>query len=346
MSPDSSASARPVPPTSGPAAGQVSDAGAGQPAAGTHAAPPGDGPKPFASRSRPGLAAVSLALHRLLSRSPLWLSHGLGNVIGALAGVWPSQSMRRACTNLRLALPELDERARRALARRSLRHTACAALEMGALWSVDRERLSSWVRAVEGEEHLQAALAGGRGVVLLSPHVGAWELVGMYLSLRHPLNAIYRPPRLRELHDTLLAGRQRFGARLVPAGFHAVRTLLGGLRRNEICAILPDQDPGRGGGVMVPFFGVPANTATLPARLIAKTNAAAVLAWAERLPRHQGYRMHFRPASPEVHDDDLERATAAINRDVEAVVRTLLPQYQWRYRRFRHGPPGHVNPYK
>jgi KDO2-lipid IV(A) lauroyltransferase len=109
--------------------------------------------------------------------------------------------------------------------------------------------------------------------------------------------------------------------------------------------MLPDQDPGQGGGVFAPFFGISANSMVLLGRLARKTGAAVFFGYCERLPGTRGYRFHFLPAPAGIDDPDPQVAAAAMNRGVEACVRALPDQYQWSYRRFRNRPPGEAGIY-
>jgi len=136
----------------------------------------------------------------------------------------------------------------------------------------------------------------------------------------------------------MVAARSRFGARLVPANAQGVRALLKALRRGELVAILPDQEPRFGQGVFAPFFGQPAYTLSLVGKLLRKTGAKAVMGYMERLPDHAGYRIHYLPAPEGVADADPIKAATALNQGVEQCARALPAQYQWSYRRFRRQP--------
>jgi KDO2-lipid IV(A) lauroyltransferase len=250
-------------------------------------------------------------------------------------------------TNLELCFPELDPAARRDLARRSVAQGVAAMLELGPLWRWDRERVLGLVREFRGREHWDAARSAGRGIVMLTPHFGAWELTSLFVSAHIPLTALYRPPRVAALDPVYRHARERFGAKLVPADASGVRALYRALRRGEAVGLLPDQDPGHGAGEFVPFFGIPANTSTLTARLMAHCEATPLLVWAERLARGQGFRLHFIPLDdPALRCGDLTRATLALNQAIERVVRTCPEQYLWTYRRFRQRPDGERNPYR
>jgi KDO2-lipid IV(A) lauroyltransferase len=249
--------------------------------------------------------------------------------------------------NLELCYPELEPTVRRELARKSVAHGVAAMLELGPLWRWERERVLGLVQEVVGREHWEAACAGGRGIVLITPHLGAWELTGLFVSAHIPLTALYRPPRVATLDPLYRRARERFGARLVPANAGGVRELYRALRRGEAVGLLPDQDPGRGAGEFVPFFGIPANTSTLAARLMAHSAATPLFVWAERLANGAGFRLHFAPIRDEAFGSgDLLRSTAALNGEIERIVRSCPEQYLWTYRRFRQRPDGERNPYR
>ncbi|NIP73525.1 MAG: lysophospholipid acyltransferase family protein [Gammaproteobacteria bacterium] len=285
-------------------------------------------------------APLITLLLRLLALLPLPLAHAAGAGLGWLAWVIPNRARRVTLTNLALCLPERDEDERRALARRSLIETGKTVTEMGAMWFWPPRRVKTAVRGVRGKEVLQAGLNRGRGIILLTAHLGAWELVSLYLVQELALTCLYRPPRIEGLEATILRSRERTGARLVPTTPSGVKRLYQALARGEVVGILPDQDPGRGAGVFAPFFGVAANTMVLVPRLARATGATVVFLYAERLPRGRGYAMRFREAPEGIDDADPAVAAAAMNLGVEACVRECLAQYQWSYKRFKTRPQG------
>lgn len=290
------------------------------------------------------LARASL---RCTSWLPLSAGQRLGAWIAPIALWIPGRVRDSILTNLRLCYPNLDEVERRRLARDSLAEAIAAMLELGPLWNWGRQRVLALVREVNGLERFDAVVASGRGAVLIGPHLGAWEIAGLFMSARAPMTSLYRPPRVRRLERCLKRARERFGARLVPADAGGVRALFRTLRRGEVVGVLPDQDPGPGAGTFAPFFGVPAKTSTLTARLLAGNEAAPFLTWAERLERGRGYRLHLveLDAGP-LRCGDVEHATRVLNLELERVIRQLPRQYLWSYRRFRQRPPGQRNLYR
>ncbi|QQS53774.1 MAG: lysophospholipid acyltransferase family protein [Candidatus Competibacteraceae bacterium] len=284
--------------------------------------------------------AAIIGLLRLTSLLPLPLTHLIGVWVGSLLRWIPNDLRRIASRNLALVFPEMADVDRDRLLRDNLMETGKLLLELGPLWLWPGARVLALVRgSVTGEEALAAAARQQRGAILLTPHLGAWEMAGLYYSSRHPLTILYRPSRLG-LDDLSVRGRGRVGGKVVATDTRGVRTLLTSLRNGEILGILPDQDPGDEGGVFASFFGIAASTMTLVSRLALKTGVPVFLTWAERLPRGEGYALHLR-ALPEVSvAASLEESAAALNRGVEAAVRSLPAQYLWAYKRFKTRPPG------
>jgi KDO2-lipid IV(A) lauroyltransferase len=278
-------------------------------------------------------------LLRLTACLPLPVIHAFGAWVGWLLWLIPNTQRRIAAINLALCFPEWSAVARRRLLRRTLVETSKTMFELGPLWLWNRQRVLALVRAVEGEEALRTALADGRSAILITPHLGSWEMAGLYYSAHYPLTTLYRPDRLG-LEALSRAGRGRLGARLVATNPQGVRALLQALRENGVLGILPDQDPGRESGLFVPFFGLPTNTMTLVSRLAMKTGAAVLLTYAERLPWGQGYKIHLEPLPSVVGTGPLEVSVAAMNAAIEQAVRCLPEQYLWSYKRFKRRPPG------
>lgn len=285
-------------------------------------------------------------LLRGLARLPLPFFHAAGALMGWATAALPNRTRRLTETNLALCFPGLDRRTRRRLARAGLRETGKTIAETLPLWLADGDRVLGMVRGATGKEAVDAAMAAGRGVILAGPHLGAWEMIGLYASAHWPITSLFRPPRQAAIAEVMHASRERLGATLVPTDASGVRALAQALRRGELVGILPDQDPHDPDGVFAPFFGIPANTMTLLTRFAARSGAPVFIAWAERLPWGRGYHIHFEPVPEAVADPDPRTAAAALNAAVEAAVRRRPEQYQWGYKRFRTRPRGEVRIYR
>jgi KDO2-lipid IV(A) lauroyltransferase len=199
------------------------------------------------------------------------------------------------------------------------------------------------VREVRGEALLDAALATGKGVIIAAPHLGCWELLNYWLCRRTPMAILYRPPRIAAIEGLLRKVRGALAPEQVRADGAGVRTLYKRLAAGGTVGILPDQKPRAGEGQFAPFFGRDALTMVLLPRLAARTGATVLFAFAERLPRGTGYRIHLLPAPPGLADADLGIACGALNQGVQHCVELAFAQYQWQYKRY--SADGLVSPY-
>lgn len=260
-------------------------------------------------------------------------------MLGALLMAFPTALKSTARRNISLCFNNLNENQREVLVRAHFIEFGKSICEVPVIWKSSPEQLNAIVKDVTGLSEFTRALELGKGVVIAAPHLGAWEFVGYYLSLRAPMTILYRPPHLSALDEPLRHGRERFGVRLVPTDKRGVRALLDALHRGEMIGILPDQDPGRDNGVFAPFFGVSANTMTLLTRLVMRTEAAVFITFAERLPNAQGYRIHFKQVDF-TEQGGVEQGVAALNHALEDAIRMAPAQYLWTYKRFKTRPPG------
>jgi Kdo2-lipid IVA lauroyltransferase/acyltransferase len=264
-------------------------------------------------------------LFRLLSRLPLPVLHNIGAAFGWL--IW-------------LASPTYRRHMRENLALAGLQHVRNAAIaesgkgiaEVPKIWLRPQEELLALITGVSGWEHVEAARQAGRGVIILTPHIGCFEIVGHFVASRMPITTLYRRPRQGWLAPLMEEGRGR-AFKLAPADTGGVRRLIRALRQGESIGILPDQAPGNGEGIWAPFFGRPAFTMTLAARL-AETGAAVVYVVAERLHYGAGYRLCFQPLSAPLAGD-LSARVAQLNHETEANIRLCPEQYLWGYNRYK-----------
>ncbi len=269
---------------------------------------------------------------------PLRQAHALA--VPLAAAVWNLSADARRITlrNLALCFPQMSQTEREQLARESILETAKFACELGRVWVRPVEEVLESVVEVTGQDVLEQALHRGKGVIVLAPHIGNWELCGLHLDRQAATTYLYRPPKLAGFETAMVAYRARAGAQLAPTTRKGIAMLVKALERGEIVGILPDQEPALDSGVFAPFFGVPALTMTLVSRLAARTDAALVVMYAQRLPEGRGFAIRIAPVGSALADPDAEIAAAALNEVVERCVREVPGQYQWEYRRFKHQP--------
>lgn len=259
-----------------------------------------------------------------------------------LAGLWAyfSPDKRRvARINLQRCYPEMSEEAREQWLHDSFINYICTVLETGRNWFWDIDRLQALCDGMVNEDLFVESLTCGEGLVVLAPHFGAWEYLGMYLQRFPDIAILYKPPAHPGLEKALLSKRKRGGAMLLAANGPGLRKLYAHVRAGKGVGVLPDQQPSRGQGRFAPFFGNDALTAVLSPRLIKATGCRVLMGVCERLPKGR-YRVHMLPADEAVYSADLDEALAGVNRGVERCIAIDPPQYLWSYRRFRAQPEG------
>ncbi len=284
-----------------------------------------------------------LLILRTIALLPWSALQGLGTLLGKLFLRTKNRQKRDAKINVQLCKAELSRAEQSQLWRASIVHFVKTYVEMTALWFWPWQRVLKLVTRVSGREHLQRET--GQGLIILSPHLGAWELTGLYMASQGPITSMYRPQK--HIDDVILKARQRNGAKLVPDDVSGVKQMLRAAKRGETVGILPDQvTREETGSVFSPFFGRPAVTMLLAAGLARRSGAKVAFIVAERLPHGQGYHVHLLPAPEGIDSKDDAVAAAALNKGVEQCIALCPEQYQWTYRRFRRLPDGKPSPYR
>jgi KDO2-lipid IV(A) lauroyltransferase len=272
-------------------------------------------------------------LFRFLSLLPLHVLHNIGALLGWTAWLLSPTYRRHLRENIALAgmsdaaLPSIAEAGK-------------GVLELPKIWLRPHEEVAARVAQVSGWELVEGAWAAGRGILFLTPHLGCFEITAQYYARHKPMTVLYRRPKQAWLAPLIEAGRGA-NLRLAPADLSGVRRLIKALKGGEAVGMLPDQAPGAGEGVWVPFFGRPAYTMTLAARL-AETGATVLFAYAERLAYGAGYHLKLFPLSRPL-TGTLEERVAQINTELESMIRHCPEQYLWGYNRYK-APSGAPKP--
>ena len=277
-----------------------------------------------------------LRLFRWLARCPLWFLHSLGGALGWIT-YWASPTYRRRFQS-NLAQAGVAPRD----ARPAIAEAGRLVMETPFLWLRPADQPIRPTLNWEGEALLVEALKQRKGIVLLTPHMGSFEVTAQacaqsFAAEYGPITVLYRPARKPWLRAIMDGSRARPGVATAPATLAGVRQMIRALRRGEAVGLLPDQVPPDGMGVWVPFFGKPAYTMTLAARLVQQTGAVPLLIWGERLRHGAGYTVRVSAlgeALPEGENTQAESA-AVINRAMERLIRQRPQQYLWGYHRYK-----------
>ena len=268
-----------------------------------------------------------LVLIRLLAGLPLPVLHALGRFLGRCVFTLPGRYRDRLRGNARQA--GYDDPA---FARRAAGETGAMILETPKIWLRTEQCLQ---KVSSHEEHIvRDALAEGRGILYLTPHLGCFEITARHLSQYGPLTVMYRPPRHAALEPAMEQSRNMPGLRAVPANLQGVREFVRALKRGEAVGMLPDQVPSGGDGVWANFFGRPALTMTLAGKLARQTGVAVIMIAGERLPGGKGWRNHYLRLPDPLPQDPHELARL-INSSMETLIQRFPEQYLWSYNRYK-----------
>jgi KDO2-lipid IV(A) lauroyltransferase len=280
---------------------------------------------------------------RSLGRLPRGLGRRLAGAL-AFAVYWVHIRLRRVGErNLQLALPELSSKAREKILRRVYIHLGWQLVEFCRMRRYTAENTIGWIRT-EGLDHYLAAKARGKGVLVLTGHLGAWELSSFYHSLMgHPMGMVIRRLDNRRLDDFVNGIRCLHGNHVLHKDDFG-RGLITAMRSGQTVGILTDTNMTPPQGAFVKFFGVDACAATGLAHVALKTAAAVLpgfMLWEEAERR---YVLHFGPelTFTRTGDDqaDILAATQQCNQALETWIRHYPDQWLWIHRRWKTRPAG------
>jgi Kdo2-lipid IVA lauroyltransferase/acyltransferase len=276
----------------------------------------------------------------LFARLPLPANHAFGAWLGRLVHRLSPRYRTRIEANLSLYCKHagLDASNQAALGAQAVREAGKGFTELAVAWMAPVDEAYALVRACTGWEHVEAALARGKGIIFVTPHLGCYDIAGRYLESRLPVLALYRPPKVKWLEPVMQAGRVRGEGATAQANTGGVRTLLKTLKQGGNIIVLPDQVPAAeqgGEGVWVDFFGKPAYTMTLLGRLARSTDATVLYFFGERLAGGKGYHVRIEPMT-EPYSEDKAVSARQTNAMVEKLVAMAPAQYLWGYNRYKH----------
>ena len=276
------------------------------------------------------------------------LSHAqkLGRVVGRLMHVRRTRSREVARVNINLCYPDMSDQDKARFLRDTLLQNGMTGGEMGPMWGYEPDRIFGMIRQVHNEALYDQLLSEDKGLLLMVPHLGNWEIISTYAARKSNITAMYRPAKIRSFNDWMVRRREEVGARMVPTTGGGVKRLFTGLKDKEVIGFLPDQEPRKKNGVFAPFMGVETLTPVLPHQMIQKTGCNVIYAFSERLPDAQGFDIHFVAAEEGQYSADPVEAASAMNRAIERCVAQCPEQYQWTYKRFKRRPDGERNPYR
>jgi KDO2-lipid IV(A) lauroyltransferase len=268
----------------------------------------------------------------LLSKALAILSlpsiHRIGVALGWLLHWATPASARIQRNNLQQSgLCKTEDEINRVL-NANIAETGKAILETLAIWQWSQTKALQLVKICHNLHLVDEALARGKGLIFLTPHLGSFEITSIYYAATRPITVLFRPPKKSWLAPLIDMGRSKGQVTLAPANVQGVRALMQALKKGEAVGILPDQIPNEGEGEWADFFGKPAYTMTLACKLAEKTGATVLMVFGERLANGEGYEIHLSPVES-IATPDL------INAAIAKQIAQKPEQYLWRYNRYK-----------
>ncbi|WP_370578313.1 lysophospholipid acyltransferase family protein [Snodgrassella alvi] len=273
----------------------------------------------------------------LLALIPLPILQGLGSVLGRLGFYFATSERQRTTKNLHFSKLAANDQQAEKLVKSIFAETAKSGLELSVAWTRSSKHIVSLFKEVHGWEHIEAAIERNEGLLLITPHLGNYDLAGRFLSekLPFPLTAMYRPPKISWLENVMNSGRVRDNGYTAPANMLGVKQIVRALKNKQATIVLPDQVPGEGEGVWATFFGQPAYTMTLASRLAVMPEVTPLFFCGERLPHGRGFVLHIAPLEGTL-SGNREHDAQIINNNVEKWVTRFPSQYLFGYNRYKH----------
>ena len=274
------------------------------------------------------LSRLSLFFITLFFQLPLFILHGLGELLGLATYQFDRRFKERIDINLKHAFITSDESELKKLTQLTAGEIGKCLVEAPAIWFNSPQKNFRWVKQCYGWKHVETALKNKRGIIFLTPHLGCFEITAQYYAHFHPITVLFKRPKQNWLANIVLSGRRHSQIHLAEANLHGVKQLMQALKKGEAIGVLPDQVPNEGQGIWAQFFNKPAYTMTLVSKLAESSNATVLIGFGHRLKRGQGYEVYIEPLGQ-------DHSPQGINNRLEMLIRKYPTQYLWNYQRFK-----------
>lgn len=273
-------------------------------------------------------------LLKYISRQPLSVSRWIARILALIVNIFKvSKTSDVIRLNLEISLSELSTQERERITRAAIRNELMSYFEFFSIWGSSNQKNIERVHKVIGEDLLHNAMAQNKGLVLIVPHFGTWEIMNAYVAQFTSMTIMYKPVKNQAADQFVRAARSREQANLVPTDESGVRQIFKALKQGGTTVILPDHTPNVG-GEYIPYFGVPLATSNLSAKLIQKTKARALFLYALR-NENAGFDIHIETIDEKIYQGDANQGTGIIINTIENLIQRHPEHYHWSYKRFR-----------
>ncbi len=278
-----------------------------------------------------------LGILRLITMLPYRVQLRIGRGIGRLIYLFPSKFKKISETNIKLCFPNLSCEEQKNILKKNFESLGIGIMETGMAWWLSDEKLRATC-TVHGLEHVEAAFAKGKGIILLGPHFTCLEMIGRLISLQYSFAVMYQPhkkPFVQFIHERF---RKKKSIQYIPR--HRMREVLRTLQNNVAIWYAYDVDGGKKRSVFAPFFGIPTASLTAVSRLVKLSDATVVPISFYRRDHEMGYDIFLGEALQHFPSENLQEDATRLNWSLEQAIRNKPEQYVWQYKRFKTRPDG------
>lgn len=273
---------------------------------------------------------VFISISLFLSRFSLATIHQLGTLVGVFFHWLKPKTKILLIQNLKQSAIFTDDESLKNAIQSNIHETGKTMLESLVIWGSPQHRVLGWIKAIHNIEIINEALNQKRGIIFLTPHIGAYEVASIYYASQRPITVLYRPARKLWMNALIISGRSKGQIKLAPTTLAGVKKLFVALKNGEAVGILPDQIASKGEGEWANFFGKPMYTMVLASKLAKKTGAVVIMAVAQRLPEGKGFELHLESLA----QDNIDNVNL-LNQHIEHQIKKFPLQYMWNYNRYK-----------
>lgn len=281
-------------------------------------------------------SSTTRLLH-FFGRQPILFSRFYARILAGIVNLLHvSKTSKTIRLNIEICLPQLSKQERERITRAAIRNELQSYMEFFTIWGSSTQKNISRIRQIHGEHLVHEALAEGKGLVLIVPHFGTWEIMNAWVAQHTQMTIMYKPIKNADADDFVREARSREQANLVPTDESGVRQIFKALKQGGTTVILPDHTP-HVGGEMIDYFGIPLASSNLSAKLIQKTKAKALLLYAIR-NESDDFDMFIEPMNEQIYQGSANDGTRIIHQALEHLIERFPQHYHWSYKRFKANP--------
>lgn len=275
-------------------------------------------------------------LLKVIALLPLSILQLIASFISLILNRFNSSMKRISAINIKIAYPELSIEDHAKLVKKSLKSQCLTYIEFIKCWGMSPEYSLSLLKNIQGEHFFTDALSNGKGVIVVVPHFGSWELLNAWLNLYEAPVIMYKPNKTAGINRYVLEARQKFNATLVPTDETGIRAIFKHLKHGGLTVILPDHVPKPSGGIFSNFYGQNTLSGTLVSKLASKTQCNVIgLSCVRDTEKSQHFSVVCHPLSNDILSKDLQLSVDTLNIEMQKIINVAPEQYIWSYKRFR-----------